>query len=269
MRVFPIALCFLLASLTACRHSNPNIVVPKTGPNYFRNDLGQTAYVNILYTPGQQGITFTNLALLRQVMIPAGATVALGDSLLQQDKPYLLDWHSADHTVSNLSLRLPQNYKPFNYYPLISDSTEVLQGKPRPDRLYCLSGDGRATWWQSAGAYNRQGQPVWDTLMSKKYHSVYMDLVGHFYDTARLYPGQVTYSKTDLTNTHYYIADSTKFWLRANDIILTNDLRPTAPLRTTSHDSLYLVKMKPSGGGQFVYTEPYLLLVKIKTYPLK
>lgn len=257
----------LAALLSACDNDNNPMLVPKGSPSLFRNDLGQTAYVNILYTPGQPGINFTNLSLLRQITVPAGATVPLGDSLMATDKPYILDWHSADYTYSNFVLRLPQNYNPFNYYPLQSDSTVALGGKASPARLYCVSGNGKATHWQSINAYNTNGTSVWDTLMSKKYHSVYMDLMGLYHDTARLYPGQVTFSKTDVVQTNYYVPDSAKFMIRANEYTLTNDLRPLAPRFTTSPDTLYLLRRKP-GTGPVVYELPYIELVKTQTIPL-
>lgn len=266
MRILYIALCTLLVQ--ACKVDNADMAAPKTAPNYLHNKLSQPVYVNILYTPGQQGINFANMALLRQVVVPAGATVPLGDSLMQQNKPYMLDWHSADYRYHNLLLRLPAKYSPFNYYPMISDSTEVLDGQPGQSRLYCLGGNGKATYWQSANAYNGNGVSVWDTLMSKKYHSVYMDIMGHYADTARLYPGQVTMGKNDMVKAQYMVQDSGRVWITADNRVLTNDARPYAQLHTTSPDSLYLL-IREAGAGPAKYKEPYLLLVRSQTIPLK
>jgi hypothetical protein len=256
-------------SLPACRQHNTPMLMPKGSPNLFQNGLQQTAYVNILHTPGQASLNFNKIALLRQITVPAGATVHIGDSLMETDKAYLLDWHSADYTYSNYVMRLPQNYQPFRHYPLEADSTVLLSGDPDLYRLYCLNGNGKATHWQSVNAYNAAGVSVWDTLMSKKYHSVYMDIVGQFYDTARLYPDQLPalLLKSDFTNTHFR-PEKGSFTISAGDYILTNDLRPQAPLYSGSSDSLYLMRMKPGIGSANVEL-PYFLLVKTQTVPLK
>lgn len=254
----------LAACLSACNDHNRPMVAPKGSPNLFMNPLNQPAYVNILYTPGEKGINFNNLALLRQIAVPAGATVPIGDSLMNPDKLYLLDWHSADYAYSNFTMRLPQHYEPFKHYPLEADSTVVLGSAKTLSRLYCLDGDGKATHWQSVNAYNANGVSVWDTLTSKKYHSIYMDIVGQYYDTARLDPGPF-YFKDDAINTHFSVSEQLgSFVISAKDYILTNDLRPKTPLYTTSPDSLYFFRQTPAGPQH-----PYFLIVKTKTVPLK
>ncbi|WP_276135108.1 hypothetical protein [Polluticoccus soli] len=267
LRLFLPVAC-LAAMLGACDNDNNPMLVPKGSPSFFRNDLNQTSYVNILYTPNQPGINFTKLSLLRQITVPAGATVPLGDSLLQTDKPYILDWHSADYTYSNFLLRLPQSYKPFNYYPLQSDSTVILNGKASPARLYCVGIDGKATHWKSVGAYNANGVSVWDTLKGRKHHSVYMDLMGLYIDTMRTDPAFPP-TKGDVMQTNFYVSDSSRLLINANGWVLTNDLHPQAPRSTTSTDTLYMMHMIPDGKGKWMFEPPYIELVKTQTIPLK
>lgn len=172
-------------------------------------------------------------------------------------------WMANDFTMGDWYLKTPAQWmvKPYTVKTEGGKTIReisILSTKSRNDAKYCLNGIDAYTQWNFVNAYDNSGSSVWATLPpDKKFQRVILrfNRMGSIMGASSHESG-FEYELVDSTaafvlkNTPNYISPVVK---AGNYLRMTNDLRGTAPLYTTSTDTLYL----SLGGGA-----PYYLLVK-------
>ena len=201
----------------------------------------------------------TNEQAYKYLSIAANGS-AYTDAVLHDAAWY---WMADDFSMGDWYLKTPAQWMVKPYIVKTEGGKtireiSILPTRNRNDARYCLNGMDAFTQWIFVNAFDTNGNSIWATLTpDKKFQRVILrfNRMGSIMGASSHESG-FEYELVDSTaafvlkNTPNYISPVVK---AGNYLRMTNDLRGTAPLYTTSTDTLYL----SLGGGA-----PYYLLVK-------
>ena len=186
MRLRP-TLCYLLLFLSAC---NKDTITPASGVRYFHNDLPVDVNVDIYHVPDFTKTATENMQhiFIKKMSVPAYATVTIDGNGLKTGEFYNCDWYSADYKYSGWN---KYGFAPGFTYHSRGEKTQTFTASPSNNRLICLSGNAKQTVWRAVGAFDKDGNDIWNTLSdSEKYHVVVIDWARKITDSNYILPAE-------------------------------------------------------------------------------
>jgi hypothetical protein len=255
---------FVLAGLIAISSCKKTTV--ELPANRIENRNPYDIYVDIFEVYDGSGIATSHMNLIYHIPVPANKSFNADSLNLKSRRPLVYDWHSTDYRHSNWMYR-PSKQCSFTgcTSPLVLAIASAEKGTS--ERAICLSGDGKATHWQTVDAYDLAGKSIWQTLSGNKYHQVelaYCSLIidpnweGAPYCTATGMQCLFQLTDTDRFWMHTYTADGP-------DVVLTDNAEFLAPLKTTATDTLFYLTRSTNAAGKIVYTAPIYKIAKMST----
>ncbi|WP_276134916.1 hypothetical protein [Polluticoccus soli] len=250
------ALCCLFLFLSSC---TKDTITQEAGVRYFYNDLPVNLIVDIYHIPdaGTTATEYIQHIFIKKMSVPAHATVTIGDDGMKNGEVYDCDWYSADYKYSGWN---QYGFAPRFTYQQRGEKTKTFAAGPSNNRLICLSGNAKQTVWRTVGAFDKDGNDIWNILPdSEKYHVVVIDWARKVTDSNYIIPdGAIRQAEYVLHDSSFVLlvpGTSTQPSLK-----LTTELNLKVPHPPVHTDSLYYSFRYNNGG--LVKDKGYYYLVK-------